>query len=292
MNRTDLADRITATSYIPTLGPIHPDERRPELWQQVLDNNGTGAFLEFDKARVWGGLKQDTVLTDHITTDDDFALVPVLDRRGPGTVDVYCYGDLDQAKASGADLAAKAAADHGTDRARLKWFTADAADTGSSHAVRLHLKTFESDAELPLPIWGVDALNEQLPGARASFTGFAAQAEDGFPFLASRLAAGLDDGPILTVRHFAQIVGAIGPMRTLPNSLGVSRLLPQYFTVLTEHRGNGYGRSLWNAAMTWGHQHGAAYQLLQTEIGGVSDQLCQSEGLTSLGILHTQNVTL
>ncbi|MCC3762609.1 GNAT family N-acetyltransferase [Glycomyces sp. TRM65418] len=290
MTHTDLADRITATSYLPTLGPIHPHERRPELWQQVLDNNGTGGFLPFDKARVWGGLKQDAILTDRITAGDDFALVPVLDRSGPGTVDVYCYGNLDQAKPRGADLAAKAAADHGTDRARLKWFTTDTAETAADRAVRIQLKTFEPDTEPPFPGWGVDALTDQPPGARASFAGFAARAKDGFPFLASRLVEGLNDGPILTVRDLAQIVGAIGPMRILPDSLGVPRLLPQYFTVLPEHRGNGYGRSLWNAAMAWGHEHGAAYQLLQTEIGGASDRLCQSDGLASLSVLHTHKV--
>ncbi len=38
--------------------------------------------------------------------------------------------------------------------------------------------------------------------------------------------------------------------------------------------------------MQWGHQHGAAYQLLQTEVGGASDRLCSAEGLTSLGFVH------
>ncbi|CAM5243972.1 hypothetical protein SMICM304S_07053 [Streptomyces microflavus] len=39
--------------------------------------------------------------------------------------------------------------------------------------------------------------------------------------------------------------------------------------------------------MHWGQGHGAAYQLLQTEVGGPSDKLCLSEGLTSLGFSHT-----
>ncbi len=37
--------------------------------------------------------------------------------------------------------------------------------------------------------------------------------------------------------------------------------------------------------MQWGEQHQAAYQLLQTEVGGASDRLCQSEGLTGLGLV-------
>src|SRR6266516_4481436 len=43
--------------------------------------------------------------------------------------------------------------------------------------------------------------------------------------------------------------------------------------------------ALWRAAMRWGQQHQAAYQLLQTEVGGASDRLCQSEGLTDLGLV-------
>ncbi|HWU08814.1 MAG TPA: GNAT family N-acetyltransferase, partial [Streptomyces sp.] len=63
--------------------------------------------------------------------------------------------------------------------------------------------------------------------------------------------------------------------------------LPQYFAVLPETRGQGLGRVLWRAAMHWGQTHGAAYQLLQTEVDGPSDHLCQTEGLTSLGFTHT-----
>jgi len=37
----------------------------------------------------------------------------------------------------------------------------------------------------------------------------------------------------------------------------------------------------------WGQQHRAAYQLLQTEAGGASDRLCQSEGLADLGLVCT-----
>jgi hypothetical protein len=39
--------------------------------------------------------------------------------------------------------------------------------------------------------------------------------------------------------------------------------------------------------MHWGQRHQAAYQLLQTQVGGASDRLCQSEGLTDLGLVCT-----
>jgi GNAT superfamily N-acetyltransferase len=76
-------------------------------------------------------------------------------------------------------------------------------------------------------------------------------------------------------------------MEIMPDSSGTARLLPQYFGVLPEYRGLGLGRSLWRAAMQWGQQHRAAYQLLQTAAGGASDRLCRSEGLADLGLVCT-----
>lgn len=97
-------------------------------------------------------------------------------------------------------------------------------------------------------------------------------------------------GPVLTVTHDGQVAGAIGPMETITDSAGRTQLLPQYFGVLPEHRGHGYGRALWHAAMEWGHDHDVDYQLLQTEVGGASDRLCQTEGLTSLGYVNIRTL--
>jgi ribosomal protein S18 acetylase RimI-like enzyme len=95
---------------------------------------------------------------------------------------------------------------------------------------------------------------------------------------------------VLTCQRDRKIVGAIGPMEIMPDSRGTARLLPQYLGVLPEYRGLGLGRSLWRAAMHWGQQHKAAYQLLQTEVGGASDRLCRSEGLTDLGLMCTSTL--
>jgi hypothetical protein len=37
--------------------------------------------------------------------------------------------------------------------------------------------------------------------------------------------------------------------------------------------------------MSWGQQHGAAYEILQSETGSASDGLYGSEGLTDLGLV-------
>jgi GNAT superfamily N-acetyltransferase len=115
-------------------------------------------------------------------------------------------------------------------------------------------------------------------------------AAEGFAFLDARIREQDGIGPVLTCQRDRKIVGAIGPMEIMPDSRGAARLLPQYFGVLPEYRGLGLGRSLWRAAMHWGQQHKAAYQLLQTEVGGVSDRLCRSEGLTDLGLMCTSTL--
>jgi GNAT superfamily N-acetyltransferase len=114
-----------------------------------------------------------------------------------------------------------------------------------------------------------------------------AVAAEGFVFLDSRIREHGGTGPVLTCEQDGQVVGAIGPMEIMPDSQDAARLLPQYFGVLPEYRGLGLGRSLWQAAMHWGQQHDAAYQLLQTEVDGASDRLCRSEGLTDLGLVST-----
>nr|QIY66416.1 GNAT family N-acetyltransferase [Streptomyces sp. RPA4-2] len=79
-------------------------------------------------------------------------------------------------------------------------------------------------------------------------------------------------------------------METMPDAAGTVRLLPQYFGILPQHRGRGYGRALWRAAMHWGHEHGTDYQILQTTVGGASDCLCAAEGLSSLGVAQQAEV--
>ncbi|WP_145909105.1 GNAT family N-acetyltransferase [Kitasatospora viridis] len=95
---------------------------------------------------------------------------------------------------------------------------------------------------------------------------------------------------MLTAVRDDRVVGAVGPVETMPDPIGRARLLPQYFGVVPECRGLDLGRLLWRAAMHWGYANGADHQLLQTTAGGVSDRLCQAEGLTGLGFACTTTV--
>ncbi|MFF3748512.1 GNAT family N-acetyltransferase [Streptomyces kronopolitis] len=271
---------VMPVPYVPTLGPVHPDALGPGLFEDIVRVAGTGTFLPYDKDRRWAERKDETALPDMIEHTAVRTLIPTLARRGHGTVTVYAYGPGHD---DAADLAAKLAADHTAATARVITFHGPHKDPPAGATLtRVQLREFTPPRPEGQegPVRPVDALPEPV---QATFAAFADRlTSDGFAFLHSQMQAGTA-GPVLTVVEGGRVAGAIGPMETMTDSTGATRLLPQYFGVLPEHRGQGYGRTLWRAAMAWGAAHGADYQLLQTEVGGPSDRLCQAEGLTSLG---------
>ncbi len=215
-------------------------------------------------------------------------MVPTLSTRRVSCVKVCVYSrDPRGALSRAADLGRQLCAAHDAGKGRLAWFLPPGTEPDPVAVCgRIQLQTFGSGQ--PSPVSGVLPLDEVTGAVRASFSVFAEKlAAEGFAFLDSRIREHGGTGPVLTCEQDGQVVGAIGPMEIMPDSQGAARLLPQYFGVLPKYRGLGLGRSLWQAAMHWGRQHDAAYQLLQTEVDGASDRLCRSEGLTDLGLVCT-----
>jgi GNAT superfamily N-acetyltransferase len=286
--RWDRLRPLITVPYLPALGPVHPDTVTPGLLADVTGIAGTGRFLPYDKDSRWGGSKDESVLTEAVVQRPGLVLVPTLSTRRVPSVKVLIYsrdprGSLSRA----AELGRRLCAEHDAVKGRLAWFLPPGSDPDPVAACgRIQLRTFGSGPTSP--VTGVTPLDGLTGAARASFSVFAEKlAADGFAFLDSRIREHGGTGPVLTCERDGQVVGAIGPMEIMPDSQGAARLLPQYFGVLPEYRGLGLGRSLWRAAMYWGQQHDAAYQLLQTEVDGASDRLCRSEGLTDLGLVCT-----
>lgn len=277
---------VMRVPYVPTLGAVHPHTLGPDLFQQVWDVSGTGRFLAHDRDARWFPAKDEHVLTDAVVHDPNATLVPALSRRGKGTVKVCCYGDARNHRHA-ARLAGDLAQALGAGKAQVVWFhgAQDIPATGSG-ATRVQLREFGPG--IPAPDHDTVQVYTELPAPlRDSFAPFADKlSEEGFAFLHQQMQA-QRVGPVLVRIHEDRVVGAIGPMETMPDSQGTLQLLPQYFGVLPDQRGHGHGRQLWRAAMHWGHTHAAHYQLLRTEVGGASDRLCQAEGLTSLGFVCT-----
>lgn len=281
--RWDWLAPVMTVPYVPTLGPVHPDAVTEAVFADVLAIAGTGRFLPYDKARLWGGTKDEQVLLDLLVQEPDYALISTFTRnRSP--VRTYCYGDVDLEHV--ADLAAQTHARYDRANHRVVRFTAPEKHVEVRAGTRILLSKIRGTQ--PHDDAVRELMGRTLTGA---FMKFVESADDpGLRHLAVRRATGHHDGPVLVAAQEQRVVGAIGPMRTLTDPRGVTALAPQYFAVLPHHRGHGFGRALWRAAMRWGEHHGAAYQLLQAQIGTPAERLYLAEGLTTLGYTHTAPV--
>jgi len=290
--RWDWLQPLITAPYVPTLGPVRPEAIVPGLFADVIGIAGTGRFLLHDKDRRWAGRKDEQVLAGAITQEPGLVLVPALSSRRH-TVKIYIYSQYPRgALSQAAELGRRLRDEHAAGKGRLVWFLPPGSEPDPVAAcTRIQMRTFGPGHPAPEPEPGLVPLDEVPGPVRATFSEFAQKlAAEGFAFLDARIREHDGTGPVLTCVRDTKIAGAIGPMEIMPDSSGTARLLPQYFGVLPEYRGLGLGRCLWRAAMWWGQQHQAAYQLLQTEVGGASDRLCQSEGLADLGLVCTSTL--
>ncbi|MGC9544052.1 GNAT family N-acetyltransferase [Streptomyces sp. UG1] len=283
--RWDWLRPVVTVPFVPTLGPVHPSVLTQDLFSDTLIAASTERFLRYDKDVRWSDSKDETVLAEDIVHRPGETLIPTLLRRGAGTVKVHVYGMQDDSALVASELAQKLAMQYDADKARIIRFLGPEALDG--RGTRIQLKDFTA-APCPAPGGPVRPFTEWPQAVRDTFQDFAGEmAADGFAFLYEQMING-NVGPVLTAVVDGTVAGAIGPMEIRQDAITVPQLMPQYFGVRKGHRGAGLGRLLWRAAMHWGQSHGAAYQLLQTEVGGPSDALCRSEGLTSLGFTYWQ----
>jgi GNAT superfamily N-acetyltransferase len=290
--RWDWLQPVITAPYVPALGPAHPAAITSGLFADVLEIAGTGRFLLHDKDRRWATRKDEHVLVENIIQEPGLVLIPALSTRRSPCVKVHIYAqDPRGALSRAAELGRRLCEQHGAGKGRLIWFLPPGSDPDPVAAcTRIQMRTFRPGHPDPAPAPGIVPLDEVTGPVRATFSVFADKlAAEGFAFLDARIREH-GTGPVLTCQRDGTIAGAIGPMEIMPDSQGAAQLLPQYFGVLPGYRGQGLGRSLWRAAMRWGQQHQAAYQLLQTETGGASDRLCRSEGLADLGLKCTSTL--
>jgi GNAT superfamily N-acetyltransferase len=288
--RWDYLQPVMTAPYVPTLGPAHPAAVTPGLFAEVIEIAETRRFLPHDKDRRWADRKDEQILPEAITQEPGLVMIPTLSTRRDYCVKVHIYsqdplGTLRRA----AELGRRLRDEHDAGKGRLIWFLPPGSDPDPVAAcTRIQMRTFGPGHHAPASAAGPLPLAEVTGPVRVTFSVLAEKlAAEGFAFLDARIREQDGIGPVLTCQRDQKIVGAIGPMEIMPDNRGTARLLPQYFGVLPEYRGLGLGRSLWRAAMHWGQQHQAGYQILQTEVGGASDRLCRSEGLTDLGLVCT-----
>ena len=271
--------------YVPTLGPVQPRALSVHLFNDIVSVAGIGAFLPYDKDRRWSATKDEHVLTGEIIHSPSRTVIPTLSARSHGVVKIHHYGrtapDLGQLAGWARELCAR----YGAAAGKAIWFQ----DTPAGARTRLLLKTYHDRDERE---HGRQVTELRHCEAAGTFPAFASQlGEGGFLFLLERIAAGLDDGPILVAVEDERIVGAIGPLSTLTDASGYCIVPPQYFAIHPAYRRRGHGRSLWRASMAWGREHGAVCKILQTEVSSPAERLYLAEGLETLGFtMHPEPI--
>lgn len=283
--RWDWLGPSVTVPFVPTIGPVHPDSVGPSLFSDVISVASTDRFLAYDKDQRWFEAKTESVLVDDIFHRRHETWFPVLSRRGAGSVTVYVYGGPPHDHKPAGQLASRLRSSHGALTASVVWFVGreePSPPTAQITSIQLQEFTSEQGATVPETVHRLDECAGAVDAKFASFV--RSLADEGFALLHGRMAAA-SVGPVLVAVDEDRIVGALGPMEIMSDTNGSARLLPPYFAVLPGQRGRGHGRALWRAAIQWGHRNGAAYQVVQTEVGGASEHICRTEGMRSLGLV-------
>lgn len=276
-----LRDAVTVP-HVPTLGPVHPDAGTADLFTAV-HRIEPGQFLPFDKDRRWATHKDETVLVGHTRHTPRRTTVATLARR-QSRLTVYHYASTRPDLPAAQEQAAALARRYGATAARVVWFQHSPPPSAIGCVRALVAPTGIAGAVPDRPIL---ALGDCSPPVRDSFAEFCRHIGEGMAHLGRRWAARQITVPIFVAIDGNEVVGAIGPMQTLPGPTETWQLLPQYFAVLPTHRQSGHGRALWRAAQHWGRRAGAAYQLLQTTPDSPAEALYRSEGARPIGLVCT-----
>ena len=120
--RWDWLGPLVTVPLVPTIGPVHPDEVGPGLFSDVISVAGTDRFLVYDKDRRWFDAKAESVLVDDIVHRQHETWLPVLSRRGAGSVTVYVYGGPPDDHQIARQLASELRSTHGAATASVVWF--------------------------------------------------------------------------------------------------------------------------------------------------------------------------
>ena len=264
-----------AVPYLPTLGPVHPDMMSGAVIKDVLRVATSTDFLPYDKDARWSKDKLEQVLPALISQSPSGTIIPTLAHRGSTCLKLHVYGN---STAADIERASEAARRLHPFPLRIITFSVVRPETMDDTST-IYLATPN-----PYASSDVTTLDTLAPGIRSTLKDLAIDPDNaGFAFLAGEIDAGRINGPILVTTDQDRITGAIGPLQTAKDANGKTYLLPPYFSVSEEARGQGKGRELWRAAMDWACREGAEYHVFEARAGSPAEAFYASVGTKSLG---------
>ena len=281
IDMTHSADDIIIIPYLPVLGPVHPSEVRDELLQTLFTAGDT--LLPYDKNSRWSDKPTEKV----IEYSESNSALRVSTKTSKSRNMHYVYTDGRE-----------------TVQTDVPYEDGGAEMVTFSRSVR-GLREGERGTVLFMDTFSVrnPTLDLRGKGHIHTFSDLSPRIRDGF---AKQLGddpalRGLDiaitkdretpgEFPVLVYVENDDIVGAIGPLNILEDSLGVKRLLPSYFIVSPHHRKQGIGTCLWNAMRSWAIDNGAGYTVLQAELNGAAAQFYNANGLQELGYVYKSEI--
>lgn len=262
--------RFVNTPYLPVLGPVHPNEVRDELLLTLF--NAGGVLLPYDKATRWGSIPTETI-TGYETTD---TMLCIATETAGKHKRQYIYTDSKGLPGSGGYSET------------ITFSQASRALRKGEHGSVIFLDDFSRRIEkgqLDDAICLLSDLSSEQQDNFANYLG-GDPAVYGLEVAVQKEKENPGGFPILVYVKSDAILGVLGPLNVLEDSVGVKRLLPCYFIVSPEHRKQGIGTHLWYAMRTWAITAGANYTILQAELGGDAERFYGSNGLQKLGHVY------
>lgn len=268
--------------YLPVLGPVHPREVRGELLQTLITAGET--LLPYDKNSRWSDKPTEKI----IDYSESNSTLRVSTKTMNGRSVHYVYTDNSEVAPIGASLE-----DVGTEMVTFSRSARALSEKERGSVLFIDNFSARNPTQNLQGKGNVHILSELSHKIRDGFEKHLGDdpALRGLDVAIERDKATLDEFPILIYVDGEDILGAIGPLNILEDSLGVKRLLPCYFVVSPHHRKQGIGTCLWNAMRSWAIDNGAEYTVLQAELNSVAAKFYDANGLQELGYVYKYGIT-
>lgn len=260
------SSRHDIVPYLPVLGPVHPLEVNDATWKAIADAGSR--MLPYDKTSRWSDDPTEEVVRMHTYPGGRI----VMTRTISGRTRRYEYGSVDTKLIEDDGLAA-------TER-----ITFSVKGRPLQVGERANHIFFDYFSDEPVRVSG--HVQKLTPHLQKAWDAFASSNEDEEAIRGLQMSIQRSVGPMYVYEEDGTIMGAIGPLNTLPDSRGVNRLLPCYFFVALSYRQRGIGKALWRSMRAWAVQNGAEYIVLQAEVGADAEAFYRSMGLHSLGFVY------